>query len=572
VNSISRLAVLAFSMAAACVAPAYGADRRDGAQFRLEEATIADIQSAFDSGVLTSEKLVQLYLARIAAYEDGGPKLNSIITLNPKATETAAALDKERKTKGPRGPLHGIPVLLKDNVDTFDMPTTNGSVILKDAVPPDDAFIAKALRDAGAVILGKASMGEFAGGSYNSVSGQTVNPYHFKRHTGGSSSGSGAAVAANFAVLAVGTDTSTSVRGPAAFNGIVGLRPTTGLISRDGIAPKNLNFDSAGPMARTVTDVAHMMNVIAAPDGGADSLNASVWKEVAQREGSSGGAGNTRIDYTRYLDQGALKGARVGVVRDFFGGDPEVDALANAAIAKLEALGAKTVNITLDPKFVEAYLTGGRTIRRVSDYRFRKDWEDYLATFDASVPKTVADFVRIYETVVMKSSLPVEDSVMRLLKDSLVHDTTEPAYKDLIENILPAATRDKLALFEKYGVDALVFPYQSSFAAPIANPAFKIEDGMFVKSERPQPSILGGYSSVGFPAIVVPMGFGSQGLPMDITFFGRPYEEGRLIGYAFAYEQATQLRKPSPLLPPLPAEFIEPDTRLTEESPTSSLF
>jgi amidase len=565
--------VLALSLAATCFAPVYGADKPVVAQFRLEEATVADIQSAFASGVLTSEKIVKLYLARIAAYEDGGPKLNSIISLNPKAVETAAALDRERKEKGPRGPLHGIPVLLKDNVDTFDMPTTNGSVILKDAVPPDDAFIAKALRDAGAVILGKASMGEFAGGSYNTVSGQTVNPYNFKRQTGGSSSGSGAAIAANFAVLAVGTDTSTSVRGPAAFNGIVGLRPTTGLISRDGIAPKNLNFDSAGPMARTVTDVAHMMNVIAAPDGGSDPLNATVWKEVAKRSGGASAGGATRVDYTRYLDKNALKGAKLGVVRDFFGGDPEIDALANEAIAKLEALGAKTVNITLDPKFVEAYLTGGRTIRRVSDYRFRKDWEAYLATFGPGVPKTVAEFVSTYENVVSKSPLPVEDSVMRLLKDSLVHNTDEPAYQDLIANVLPSATRDKLALFEKHGVDALVFPYQSSFAAPIANPAFKIEDSTFVKSERPQPSILGGYSSVGFPAIVVPIGFGSQGLPMDIAFFGKPYEEGRIIGYAFAYEQATHLRKPSPLLPPLPGEVVTFKTQLSgEESETYSLF
>jgi amidase len=282
--------------------------------FKLEEATIADINAAFDSGALTSEKLVKLYLARIAAYEDGGPKLNSILALNPKAVETAAALDKERKVKGPRSPLHGIPVLLKDNVDTFDMPTSNGSAILKDAIPPDDANIAKALRDAGAVILGKAAMGEFAGGSYNSVGGQTINPYHFKRHTGGSSSGSGAAIAANFAVLAVGTDTSTSVRGPAAYNGIVGIRPTTGLISRDGIAPKNLNFDSAGPMARTVTDVALMLNVIAFPDE-SDATGMQVWNEVKKKTPG-------KIDYTQHLKKDALKGAKLGVVRDFFGGDP----------------------------------------------------------------------------------------------------------------------------------------------------------------------------------------------------------------------------------------------------------
>ena len=524
--------------------------------FKLEEATLSDIDKAMDAGVITSEKLVQLYLARIAAYEDGGPKLNSILTLNPKALETAKALDAERKAKGPRGPLHGVPVLLKDNVDTFDMPTSNGAAVLKNSIPPDDAHIAKALRDAGAVIIGKAAMGEFAGGSYNSVGGQTINPYNHKRHTGGSSSGSGAAIAANFAVLAVGTDTSTSVRGPAAFNGIVGIRPTTGLISRDGIAPKNLNFDTAGPMARTVTDVATMLNVLASPDA-ADPLNVTVWKEVAKRDAAAVKNGKSQIDYTRYLKADALKGARLGVVRDFFGGDPEIDALTNTAIGEMKKLGAQTVEITLTPEFVNAYLTdGGRKIRTVSDYRFRADWEKYLATLGPDVPKTVADFVKVDETVVNKSPLPVEDSVMRLLTTSLKTSTDAPEYKDLINNILPGATKAKLALFEKYGVDALVFPYQSTFAPPISNPAYKVDDPTFVKSERPQPTILAGYSSVGFPAIVVPMGFGSQGLPMDVSFFGKPYEEGRLIGYAYAYEQATKLRKPSKLLPPLAGETV----------------
>src|SRR5438094_5503986 len=237
-----------------------------GGSFTLEETTIADIQEAVAAGVLSSEKLVELYLARIAAYDRAGPRLNSIIYINPNAKAEAAALDRERADKGPRGPLHGIPVLLKDNIDVANMPTTNGSAVMNDAIPSEDGSITKALRAAGAVILGKAAMGEFAGGSYNSVRGQTLNPYNVKRSTGGSSSGSGAAISANFGVLAIGTDTSTSVRGPASYTGIVGMRPTTGLISRAGIAPKNLNFDRAGPMARTVTDLALMMNVISFSD------------------------------------------------------------------------------------------------------------------------------------------------------------------------------------------------------------------------------------------------------------------------------------------------------------------
>jgi len=527
------------------------------ATFTLEEATVDDITKAMDAGALSSEQLVRLYLARIAAYEDGGPTLNAIITLNPNALKEAATLDRERKMRGRRGPLHGIPVLLKDNIDTFDMPTTNGSIVLKNSVPRQDAFIAKAIRDAGGIILGKASMGEFAGGSYNTVSGQTINPYNFKRQTGGSSSGSGAAVSANLTVLAVGTDTSTSVRGPSAFTGIVGIRPTTGLISRNGIAPKNLNFDSAGPMARTVIDVALFLNVLAGGDA-ADPLSARVWSEETQKYSKYIAAGTTKIDYTRFLKSDALKGANLGVVRDFFGGDPEIDALANTAIEKMRALGARVTEIKLDPEFVEKYLTsGGRKIRELSDYRFKADWEKYLSTLGPQAPKTVAEFIGIYENVVNKSALPVEDSVMRLLKTSLKTSADDPQYRDLIENVLPAATQAKLAIFEKYHVDALVFPYQSNFGAPIANPAYSIDDPTFVKSDRPQPSILAGYSSVGFPGVVVPMGFGVQGLPMDISFFGKPYEEGKLLGFAYAYEQATKMRKPPPLLPPLQGETIE---------------
>src|SRR5690348_12167491 len=322
--------------------------------FRLEEATIAEIREAVGAGALSSEKLVDLYLARIAAYDRAGPRLNSIITINPNAKAEAAALDKERADKGPRSPLHGIPVLLKDNIDVVNMPTTNGSAVMKDAVPPEDGSITKALRAAGAVILGKAAMGEFAGGSYNSVRGQTLNPYNVKRATGGSSSGSGAAISANFAVLAVGTDTSTSVRGPSSYTGIVGMRPTTGLISRAGIAPKNLNFDSAGPLARDVTDLALMMNVLAFPDA-KDPKNVEVWREVEKIDPSARGG----VDFTKALDKDALKGSRLGVLRDLFEGDPEISALADKAIATMRGLGATIVDIKLDPAFIELHLKSG---------------------------------------------------------------------------------------------------------------------------------------------------------------------------------------------------------------------
>jgi amidase len=499
-------------------------------------------------------KLTQLYLARIATYEDAGIRLNSITTINPDALRTAAELDRERQRSGPRSPLHGIPVLLKDNVDTFDMPTSNGSVILKNSIPSDDAFVADALRRKGALILGKASMGEFAGGSYNTIDGQVTNPYNLKRNTGGSSAGPAAALAANLAVLAIGTDTSTSVRGPASYNGIVGLRPTTGLISRDGVAPKNLLFDTAGPMARTVTDTALMLNAVAGQDT-ADPLSVEVYKNFPQPLRKKAAQG--QLDYTTYLKKGSLKGVRLGAVRDFFGGDPEIDALAEKALDTMRARGAEIADIHLDPAFLDIYVSnGGPNIRTIADYRFKADWEQYLATLGPKVPKTVQEFIHIYETEVNKSALPVENSVLRLLKNSLTTSADMPAYKHLVENVLPEATRLKLGMFETHDLDAMVFPYSSSFASPISNPAFSIPDPTFVPSTRPQPSIFAGYSSIGFPAIVVPMGIGSQGLPMTISFMGRPYSDGQLLGYAYDYEQASQLRAPSPLVPPLRGETL----------------
>src|SRR5258707_12007239 len=361
--------------------------------FRHEEATIAEIQEAVTAGALSSEKLVELYLARIAAYDRAGPRLNSIIYINPNDKVEAAALDKERAEKGARGPLHGIPVLLKDNIDVANMPTTNGSAVMRDAVPPEDGSITKALRAAGVVIMGKAAMGEFAGGSYNSVRGQTLNPYNVKRQTGGSSSGSGAAISANLSVLAVGTDTSTSVRGPSAYTGIVGMRPTTGLISRAGIAPKNLNFDSAGPMARNVTDLALMLNVLAFPDP-KDPKTVQVWGGVEKINPTA----RNGVDFTKALDRNALRGRKLGVLRDLFEGDPEINALAEKAIATMKDLGATMVDIRLDAAFIEAHLKSGiRKMRALSDYRFRQVWEQYLATFRIpKTPKTDSTDVKCY--------------------------------------------------------------------------------------------------------------------------------------------------------------------------------
>src|SRR5262245_24985659 len=286
----------------------------------LDAMTVADLNAAFQSGLLTSEQLVQMCLARIRAYDRQGPSLHAVITVNPKALEIARQLDAERKAKGPRSPLHGIPVMLKDNINTTDMPTTAGSVLLEGSIPPDDAFLVKRLRQAGAIIIGKANMSEFASGSlgFSSLGGQMKNPHDLARTPLGSSGGSGISVAAAFTVIGVGTDTGGSVRNPASANGIAGLKPTHGLISRTGIIPLALSFDTAGPMARNVYDVAVALSVMA----GIDPADAATNKSN----------GHVETDYTKYLKADGLKGARIGLARDFMGQDPEVDWAVDAAL------------------------------------------------------------------------------------------------------------------------------------------------------------------------------------------------------------------------------------------------
>jgi amidase len=279
-----------------------------------------------------------------------------------------------------------------------------------------------------------------------------------------------------------------------------------------------------------------------------------VWGEV----GKIDPAANDGVDFTKALDKDALRGRKLGVLRDLFEGDPEINALAEKAIATMKELGATLIDIRLDAAFIEGHLKSGiRKVRALSDYRFRQDWEQYLARFKSpKVPKTVAEFIKVYETEIAPSPLPVEDSVMSLLKTSLKTSTDAPEYKDFIENVMPQATAEKLAVFENHGVDALVFPYVPTFAEPIKNPIYTIDDPTFAKSDAPVPATMSGYSSVGFPSIVVPMGFGTQGLPMTITFFGKPYDDKKIIGFAYAYEQASKMRRPSTLVPPLKGEII----------------
>src|SRR5271168_3111546 len=305
--------------------------------FHLEEATISDVHAAYLSGALTSAKLVQAYLERIQAYDQAGPKLNAVILLNPKALEEAAALDEQlRKTGKFVGPLHGIPVLLKDNVNTKDMPTTGGSLSLAGYTPATDAAITQKLRSAGAIILAKVNLHEFAvwGETVSSIRGQTLNPYDLTRTPGGSSGGTGAGRAANFAIAGIGTDTVNSIRSPASANSIVGIRPTLGLVSRAGVIPYSFTQDAAGPLARTVTDAAKMLNVLVGYD---TNDPATAWS-----------VGNVEKDYTKFLKADGVKGKRIGVLRSFFGTAPindEVNIIANQAIEDLKKSGATIVEL-----------------------------------------------------------------------------------------------------------------------------------------------------------------------------------------------------------------------------------
>src|SRR5437773_4036448 len=343
----------------------------------LDAATIADINAAFDAGTLTAEKLVQLCLARIQAYDRQGPALHAVITLNPKALDTARALDAERRAKGPRSPLHGIPVVLKDNYNTADLPTTGGSVLLEGSIPPDDAFLVKKLRAAGAIVLAKVNMSEFASaGAYSSLGGQTRNPHDLWRSPAGSSGGTGVAIAAGYAPLGMGTDTGGSIRGPSTANGIVGLKPTHGLLSRNGIIPLALSFNTGGPMARNVYDVAAALGVMT----GVDPADAATKKSE----------GKFVTDYTKGLNVGALKGARIGVARDFFGVDPDVDWVIEAALEAMRQAGATVVDLRYPKWLLDAK---GEFYNAIRYPEFTAQIAGYLSTIGPGYPKSLDQMI-----------------------------------------------------------------------------------------------------------------------------------------------------------------------------------
>jgi amidase len=519
--------VAALALAIASFAPA------GAAGLNLETATIADLNAAFSSGTLTSEKLVEAYLKRIEAYDKQGPNINAVLTPNPKALSDARALDAERRAGKVRGPLHGVPIVLKDNYDTFDLPTTAGSQLLEGHMPRHDAYLVKRLRDAGVIILAKVNLSEFAGsgGSVSgatdleivktgsvpngssSAGGQTRNPHDLTRGPAGSSGGTGAAIAAAFAQFGLGTDTGGSVRGPSSVNGIVGLKPTYGLLSRAGIVPLALSFDTGGPMARSIYDVAAALGIMTGIDSADDATKKS--------------EGKFERDYTKYLKTGSLKGARIGVARDFMGKDAGTDRVVEEAIGTLKKLGA----VLIDPIKYPDYLLQSKQglYNLIVSAEFKAQIADYLKTAERGYPRTLDEIVARANDPKTGYRSP-EKAVALKYTASVALDLNDPIYLAAKNEGLAATKAAILALFAKHRLDAIVYP-TSPRPATLIKP-----DGLPPPSDSPTAFA----NETGFPDLIVPAGMTPQGLPVTISFFGTAFSEAKLLGYGYDFEQATK--------------------------------
>jgi len=485
-------------------------------------ATLEQVNQALDEGTLTSERLVELYLERIEAFDQDGPMLNAIITLNPKALARAQELDREREAHGARSPLHGIPIVLKDNLDTADMPTTAGSSLLAGSMPPDDAFIVGKLREAGAIVLAKLNMSEFAsGGAQSSLGGPMRNPHDLTRSPAGSSGGTGIAIAAAYAQVGLGTDTGGSVRMPSTANGIVGLKPTHGLISRDGIIPLALSFDMAGPMARHVYDVAATLGVMTGVDDADDATQKS--------------SGYFQTDYTEGLDSRALNGARLGIARDFLGQDSDVDWVIEASLKTMRNAGA----IIVDVRFPEWLLEVNNALYTTIRYReFRAQLPEYLATLNTEYPDTLAEIVE--QTTRITSPTPgalPNPSRWRLMEREVDSgELSDHEYEAVFEHGLPLIRTIVRGLMDSEDLDAIIYPTQ-----PRRPTRLNSDPTPSVGERRPSPIRYANLT--GFPDLVVPAGFTGNRLPVGISFLGRAFSEARLLSLGYAFEQLTHARR-----------------------------
>jgi amidase len=518
------------ALAAGRVLPARPAQAvGSGTSFELAEVTIRELQGKMRSGELTAHSLAEKYLGRIEALDKRGPAINSVIELNPDALSIADGLDKERKQNKLRGPLHGIPVLIKDNIDTADrMATTAGSLAMIGSKPLKDSFVAQRLRAAGAVILGKANLSEWANirsshstSGWSGRGGLTRNPYVLDRNACGSSSGSGAAVSANLCAVAIGTETDGSIVCPSSANGIVGIKPTVGLVSRAGIIPISHTQDGAGPMARTVTDAAILLGALTGvdPEDGATSASQS----------------KSFIDYTRYLDPKGLQGAKIGVVRKYFGFNDAVDALMNSAIEAIKRAGATII----DPADIETIGKFDDTELTVFMYELKADLNAYLARLGPSAPVHTLKEIIEFNDKNRDKEMPYFGQDL-FLKAEAKGPLTEKEYLDALAKNQQLSRKEGIdAVMDKFQLDALI--------APTGNPAWDTDlvNGDHVTGGSSTAAAVAGYPNINVPAGEV------FGLPVGISFFGRPWSEPVLIKFAYAFEQATKLRKPPQFLPKL---------------------
>ena len=490
--------------------------------FELSEVTIDRLQQGMERGEYTAESIAETYLARIEQVDKSGPAVNAVIEVNPDALSIASELDQERKTNGPRGPLHGIPVILKDNLDTGDrMQTTAGSLALEGSIAPHDSFVAEQLRQAGAVILAKANLTEWAnfrGGpatsGWSARGGLTRNPYVLDRNACGSSSGSAVAVAANLCPLAIGTETNGSIICPSSINGVVGIKPTVGLVSRSGIIPISHTQDTAGPIARTVKDAALLLGALTRVDPA----------DAATRDRS----GKVHSDYREFLVSGGLQRARVGVWRDEFGRHARVDELMEDA---LNVLRTEEV-VLVDPVELSPRSAYGRSPTEVMLYEFKAGVNAYLAKLREDVRvRTLADVIAFNEA-------HHEEELLYYGQQTLIEANGKgaldsPEYRRALAEVRRLTRTDGIdATMQKHRLDAIV--------APSTGPAWVTDR---VHGDRSSYGSSGPAAMAGYPNITVPMGF-VHGLPVGISFFGHPFSEPTLLKLAYGFEQATNARKP----------------------------
>lgn len=495
--------------------------------FELDEITIPELQDGMKSGKFTARSLVEKYTARIDEIDRQGPSVNAIIELNPDALSMADALDAERKAKGSRGPLHGIPVLIKDNIDTADrMMTTAGSLALVGSKPPKDSFVAQKLRAAGAVILGKTNLSEWANirsshstSGWSGRGGLTKNPYALDRNPCGSSSGTGAGISANLAAVGIGTETDGSIVCPSSSNGLAGIKPTVGLVSRSGIIPISHSQDGAGPMCRTLRDAAILLGALT----GVDPEDAA----------TAASAGKSQTDYAQYCDPSGLKGARLGVARKYFGFHDGVDALMEQSLDVLKMAGATLV----DPADIETLGKFDESELLVFMYELKADLNAYLARLGPRAPvHTLKDIIEFNERNRQKEMPYFAQDIF--VKAEAKGPLTEKAYLDAIQkNHQLARTEGIDAIMDKHHLDALV--------APTGGPAWLTDliNGDHVAGGSSNAAAVAGYPNVNVTAGLL------WGLPVGISFFGRAWSEPTLIKLAYSFEQATKARQAPRFLP-----------------------